>query len=41
LDLAASWSVFFLNLDGPKEIFPDVLDVSGVSEGNNGVILVD
>ncbi len=41
LDLAASWGVFLLNLDGPKEILPDVLEVSGVSEGKDGVILVD
>ncbi len=41
LNLASSWSVFFLDLDGPEQILPDIFDVSGVSEGQNGVVFIN
>ncbi len=30
-----------MDLDCPKQILPDVLNIGGVSEGQNGVVLVD
>ena len=41
MHLAAFGGVLLLDLDGPKQILPDVLNIGGVSEGQNGVVLVD
>ena len=40
LNLASFRSIFLLNLDGPEQILPDVLDIGGVPEGQNSVILI-
>jgi hypothetical protein len=41
LNLASFRSILFLNLDGPEQILPNVLDIGGVPEGQNSVILIN
>lgn len=40
LHLASFGSILLLDLDGPEQILPDVLDVGGVSKGQNSVVFI-